>query len=130
MLPFDPALREVRVQRTRRGTHPDIVGYPHTLEAGILSSVTVMTNTKTVQDLLGTYADALSRVDLDAIAGCYHYPALAVTRLGCQAITDEEMTKEFFEKNSDQYKERGVDAMRFGNVRATYDEDGDRAWIA
>jgi ketosteroid isomerase-like protein len=83
--------------------------------------------TETVGAFLDRYARALSEIDLDALADCYHYPALAVTRLGCQAITDPAQTREFFAANGAAYKARGIESVRITRPRASYDEDG--LWV-
>lgn len=73
------------------------------------------------------YAQALTEIDLDTLAGCYHYPSLAVTRLGCQEILDPQATKAFFAANGQRYRGLGITAVQITNVRTVYDEDG--LWI-
>lgn len=85
------------------------------------------TTTESVAAFLDRYARALSEIDLDALADCYHYPALAVTRRGCQAVSDPAQTREFFAANGAAYKARGIDAVRITNPRPAYDEDG--LWV-
>lgn len=84
-------------------------------------------STQTVTEFLDRYAAALSAVDLDTLATCYHYPSLAVTRRGCLAIIDPEQTRAFFAQNSTTYLSQGIVAVRITNARASYDEDG--LWV-
>ena len=87
-----------------------------------------MDTTKTnVTAFFEAYARALSENDLDALADCYHYPSLAVTRLGCQAIDSPDTTRDFFAQNARAYHERDIHAVRIARVRATYDQDG--LWV-
>jgi hypothetical protein len=73
------------------------------------------------------YAQALTEIDLDALADCYHYPSLAVTRLGCQAIDSPDTTRDFFAQNGRAYHERGIQSVRIVRVRASYDQQG--LWV-
>ncbi|HLV04537.1 hypothetical protein [uncultured Georgenia sp.] len=85
------------------------------------------TQSSAVAAFFDRYATALSRIDLDTLAACYHYPALAVTRLGCQVITDPEATRQFFAANGRRYHDRGIMAVRIVNLRPSYAEDG--LWV-
>lgn len=80
-----------------------------------------------VQEFFDHYANALSSIDLDALADCYHYPSLAVTRMGCQAITDPEQTRQFFQANGQQYYDQGIVAVQIVGLQPGYDERG--LWI-
>lgn len=46
--------------------------------------------------------------DLDGLADIYHYPALAVSALGCLAITDPQQTRDFFAQGREFYHSRGI----------------------
>jgi hypothetical protein len=85
------------------------------------------TTTESPAEFFDRYAVALSAVDLDALAGCYHYPSLAVSRFGCLAITDPEQTRQFFAQNSAGYRRRGIAAVRIGNLSPSHDHDG--LWV-
>lgn len=100
---------------------------PATGEAGFVRSMVVMTTTHSPQRFFDTYARALSDLDLERIADCYHYPSLAVSRLGCLAIEKPAQTRDFFAANGTQYKERGIDSVRIVNLRPSYDADG--LWV-
>ncbi len=80
-----------------------------------------------VDSLLSTYAAALSAIDVDTLADCYHYPSLAVTRLGCQAILEPQQTRDFFAANGRRYHDQGIVAVRITNLRPSYHADG--LWV-
>lgn len=87
-----------------------------------------MTNEKQdVSTFFDRYARALSTIDVEAIAECYSYPALAVSRLGCRAIAEPEVVKEFFAANAPRYHEAGIISLRIGGLRPGYHNDG--LWI-
>ncbi len=101
---------------------------PDTGLSGLNSTVDVMaTDRSTVIALFDTYAQALSAIDLDTLAACYSYPALALTRTGRQAVTEPEQTRAFFAANGPRYLKRGIVAVRITNLRTTYDSAG--LWI-
>ncbi|MBP8921006.1 MAG: hypothetical protein KBG85_14965 [Micropruina sp.] len=85
------------------------------------------TDRSTVPALFDTYAQALSAIDLDTLADCYSYPALALTRQGRQAVTAPDQTRAFFAANGPRYLARGIVGVRIANLRAAYDSDG--LWI-
>lgn len=81
----------------------------------------------TVSSFFDRYATALMEVDLDTLAECYNYPSLAVSPMGCLAIPNAEMTREFFHGNAEQYRELGVMGVRIANLRPSHADDG--VWI-
>lgn len=56
--------------------------------------------TESITDFFTRYTSYLSSGEIDALANIYNYPALAVTALGCQVITDPPQTREFFKQRS------------------------------
>lgn len=93
------------------------------------SSVVGMTtiDRSTVTALFDSYAQALSVIDLDALADCYSYPALALTRQGRQAVTSADQTRACFAANGPAYHAREILAVRITNLRPAYDSDG--LWV-
>jgi hypothetical protein len=83
--------------------------------------------TSSVTTFFDRYARALSAIDLDRLADCYHYPSLAVSRLGCLAITDPEQTRQFFAANGPRYHQRGIRSVRIVPRPASYHKDG--LWV-
>lgn len=96
---------------------------------GLNSTVGDMSTTDrgTVTALFDTYARALSAIDLDVLADCYSYPALALTRHGRQAVISADQTRAFFAVNGPAYHARGILAVRITNLRPAYDVDG--LWV-
>lgn len=80
-----------------------------------------------VQQFFDRYAEALSAGDLDTIAECYAYPALAVSRLGRVAIGDPQQVRDFFAQNGQRYRDRGITSVEICNVRAEFDDTG--LWV-
>ena len=67
---------------------------------------------ESVEDFFARYTGYLTAGDLDGLARIYHYPALAVTARGCQAITDPEQTRAFFAQGQQFYRSRGIQGVR------------------
>lgn len=47
---------------------------------------------ESIDDFFARYTRYLSEGDFEGLANIYNYPALAVTALGCQAITEPQQT--------------------------------------
>jgi len=60
----------------------------------------VPTATESIEDFFVRYTGYLTAGDIEALAATYHYPALAVTALGCLAITDPQQSRDFSGKAS------------------------------
>ena len=73
-----------------------------------------------LDDFFDRYGRALSTIDLDGLADCYHYPSLAVSRSGCLAVTDPQQTRQFFAANGARYHDRGIRAVRIGDLQPAY----------
>lgn len=80
-----------------------------------------------VQPFFDRYAAALAAIDLEAIADCYAYPSLAVSRLGRVAIGDQQQVRDFFGPNGQRYRDRGIVRLQIADLRAEYDDDG--LWV-
>ena len=52
--------------------------------------------TEPLEAFFDRYTKYLTEGDLDGLADIYNYPALAVTAMGCQAITEPQQTCDFF----------------------------------
>ena len=85
------------------------------------------TDDETVAGFFDRYATALSAVDLDALAECYAYPSLAVSRAGTLAISEPDQTRAFFGENAERYTTAGITGVRIRNLRPAYDHDG--LWV-
>jgi hypothetical protein len=56
----------------------------------------VTTATESIEDFFAKYTRYLSTGDIEGLANCYNYPALAVTAMGCLAITEPQQSRDFF----------------------------------
>ncbi|MET0866340.1 MAG: hypothetical protein ABWZ98_18555 [Nakamurella sp.] len=77
---------------------------------------TIATATETVQDFFARYTGYLTSGDIDGLAEIYHYPALAVTAMGCQAITDPQQTRDFFTQGQSFYRARNIQGVRATDI--------------
>ena len=50
------------------------------------------------------------------MAGIYNYPALAVTAMGCLAISEPQQSRDFFTQGQDFYRSRGVHGVRARDI--------------
>jgi hypothetical protein len=73
---------------------------------------TVPEAVESIEDFFGRYTRYLSEGDLEGLAGIYHYPSLAVTAMGCQAVTDPQQTRDFFAQGQETYRSRGIQGVR------------------
>lgn len=77
----------------------------------------IMNNIETIETFLKRYAKNLTDGNFDAIAKMYNYPALAITARGCQAIENEEQTRNFFKQGREFYFSRGITAIDITDVK-------------
>jgi ketosteroid isomerase-like protein len=52
--------------------------------------------TESIEDFFARYTGYLTEGDIEGLANIYNYPALAVTAMGCQAITEPQQSRDFF----------------------------------
>jgi hypothetical protein len=73
---------------------------------------TVHTATESIEDFFSRYTGYLTTGDIEGLASAYNYPSLAVTALGCLAITDPQQSRDFFTEGQDFYRSRGIQGVR------------------
>lgn len=76
---------------------------------------------------LDRYAAAISADDLDAIAECYAYPALAVSPLGRLVIAEPQQTRDFFAQNGERYRAQGIQSVTVRDVET--DAAAPSVWV-
>ena len=73
---------------------------------------TVTTATESIEDFFARYTGYLTAGDIEGLAAIYNYPSLAVTAMGCLAITDPQQSRDFFTQGQDFYRSRGIQGVR------------------
>jgi hypothetical protein len=67
---------------------------------------------ESIEDFFARYTRHLTEGDLDGLADIYNYPALAVTAMGCQAITEPQQTRDFFKQGREFYLSHQIHGVR------------------
>lgn len=68
--------------------------------------------TESVEDFFARYTGYLTAGDLEGLVNIYNYPALAVTAMGCLAVTEPQQSREFFSQGQQYYRSRGIHGVR------------------
>jgi hypothetical protein len=76
----------------------------------------VATATESIEDFFARYTGYLTDGDIEGLAGIYNYPALAVTAMGCLAITEPQQSRDFFTQGQHFYRSRGIQGVRARDV--------------
>ena len=71
---------------------------------------------ESIEDFFARYTQYLTEGNFDGLADIYNYPALAVTALGCQAITEPQQTRDFFRQGREFYHSRGIYGVRARDI--------------
>ena len=72
--------------------------------------------TESIEDFFARYTGYLTEGDIEGLANIYNYPALAVTAMGCQAITEPQQSRDFFNKGQDFYRSRQIHGVRARDI--------------
>jgi hypothetical protein len=64
--------------------------------------------TESIEDFFASYTGHLTAGDIEALTASYNYPSLAVTAVGCLAITDPQQSRDFFSQGQHFYRSRGI----------------------
>jgi hypothetical protein len=83
--------------------------------------------TESIEDFFARYTRYLSEGDLNGLADIYNYPALAVTAMGCQAITEAEQTRAFFRQGREFYHSHQIRGVRARDIVTDVEVPG--IWI-
>jgi hypothetical protein len=73
---------------------------------------TVPTATESIEDFFARYTGYLTAGDIEGLAAAYNYPSLAVTAIGCLAITEPQQSRDFFGQGQHFYRSRGIQGVR------------------
>jgi hypothetical protein len=87
----------------------------------------VATATESIEDFFARYTGYLTDGDIEGLTGIYNYPALAVTAMGCLAITEPQQSRDFFTQGQDFYRSRGVHGVRARDI--VTDVEVPRIWV-
>jgi hypothetical protein len=101
------------------GSHDEITRIPAAGSAALDRSVDRMqpvTPTESIEDFFARYTGYLTAGDLEGLAAIYHYPSLAVTAIGCLAITDPQQSRDFFSQGQHFYRSRGIQGVRARDI--------------
>ena len=72
--------------------------------------------TESIEDFFARYTGYLTDGDIEGLAGIYNYPALAVTAMGCLAISEPQQSRDFFTQGQAFYRSRGVQGVRARDI--------------
>ena len=72
--------------------------------------------TESIEDFFVRYTGYLTEGDIEGLANIYNYPALAVTAMGCQAITEPQQSRDFFSQGQDFYRSRQIHGVRARDI--------------
>ena len=76
----------------------------------------VTSATESSEDFFTRYTRYLSAGDIEGLAASYNYPSLAVTAMGCLAITDPQQSRDFFTQGQEFYRSRGIQGVRARDI--------------
>lgn len=83
--------------------------------------------TESIEDFFARYMRYLSEGNMDGLADIYNYPSLAVTAMGCLAITDPQQTRDFFKQGREFYLSHHIHAVRPRDIQTEVEVPG--IWI-
>jgi len=72
--------------------------------------------TESIEDFFTRYTRYLTEGNIEGLADMYNYPALAVTAMGCLAITEPQQSRDFFSKGQEFYRSRHIHGVRAHNI--------------
>jgi len=83
--------------------------------------------TESIEDFFARYTRYLTEGNFDGLADIYNYPALAVTAMGCQAITEPEQTRTFFKQGREFYHSHQIQGVRARDIVTEVERPG--IWV-
>jgi hypothetical protein len=72
--------------------------------------------TETIKEFFDRYTRYLTEGDIEDLANIYNYPALAVTAMGCLAITEPQQSRDFFRQGQQFYRSHNIHGVRASNI--------------
>jgi hypothetical protein len=114
-------IRQLGVRRPQRlAPYAEITPIPAAGAAALNRSVehmeAVPTATESIEDFFARYTGYLTTGNTEGLAASYNYPSLAVTAMGCLAITDPQQSRDFFTQGQDFYRSRGIQGVRARDI--------------
>jgi hypothetical protein len=76
----------------------------------------VKTPAESIEEFFARYTGYLTAGDIEGLAAIYNYPSLAVTAMGCLAITDPQQSRDFFSQGQRYYRNRGIQGVRARDI--------------
>jgi hypothetical protein len=76
----------------------------------------VNTPSESIEEFFARYTRYLTAGDIEGLAAIYNYPSLAVTAMGCLAITDPQQSRDFFSQGQRYYRNRGIQGVRARDI--------------
>jgi hypothetical protein len=83
--------------------------------------------TESINDFFARYTGYLTDGDLDGLAAIYNYPALAVSAMGCMAITEPQQTRDFFKQGREFYHSQQIHGVRARDI--VTEIEGPGIWV-
>jgi hypothetical protein len=83
--------------------------------------------TESIEEFFARYTGYLTDGDIDGLANIYNYPALAVTAMGCLAITEPQQSRDFFTQGQDFYRSRQIQGVRARDIVTDVEVPG--VWV-
>ena len=71
---------------------------------------------ESIEDFFARYTRYLTEGNFDGLADIYNYPALAVTAMGCQAISNPQQTRDFFRQGREFYLTHQIYGVRARDI--------------
>jgi hypothetical protein len=114
-------IRQLGVRRQQRlAPYGEITPIPAAGPAALNRSVDHMepvpTANESIEDFFARYTGYLTAGGVEALAAIYNYPSLAVTAMGCLAITDPQQSRDFFSQGQHFYRSRGIQGVRARDI--------------
>jgi len=82
---------------------------------------------ESIETFFARYTQYLTDGNIDGLAEIYNYPALAVSAMGCLAISEPKQTREFFEQGRISYHERKIMGVRARDIKTEIEVPG--IWV-
>jgi hypothetical protein len=97
------------------------------MERNVTGMGDVISATESIEDFFARYTGYLTAGDIEGLAAIYNYPSLAVSAMGCVAVTEPQQTRDFFAQGQRFYRSRGIHGVRARNIVTDIDVPG--IWI-
>jgi hypothetical protein len=72
--------------------------------------------TESIEDFFARYTEYLTEGNIDGLTDIYNYPALAVTAMGCLAITEPQQSRDFFSQGQKFYRSHDIHGVRARDI--------------